>query len=127
MAMMKRSVLALGLVALGACADPPGPQSSGLTAPAGWSSMANEQTNADRPLTSNDTIDVETYGGALRISNMPQPAHLVDVQYSIPYCLALVAVVGSQTLLPLTVEALGRDEVTTLARKITLSLDCSLA
>jgi 2-methylcitrate dehydratase PrpD len=70
-----------------------------------------------------DAIDVETYSGALRISNQTQPAHLVDIQYSIPYCLALVAVVGPQALLPLTCEALGHDAVTALANKVTLSVD----
>lgn len=73
-----------------------------------------------------DAIEVETYSGALRISNKAQPAHLVDVQYSIPYCLALVALTGPQILLPLTADALGRDAVTALARKVTLSLDPAL-
>lgn len=70
-----------------------------------------------------DAIEVQTYGGALRISNMSMPAHLVDIQYSIPYCLALAALVGPQSLLPLTTEGLGRAEVAKLANKVTLSLD----
>jgi 2-methylcitrate dehydratase PrpD len=73
-----------------------------------------------------DEINVETYSAALRISNQIQPVHLVDVQYSIPYCLALVALVGPQALLPLTAAALEHDEVTALANKVTLSLDPKL-
>lgn len=73
-----------------------------------------------------DAIDVETYGGALRITNKLLPANLVDVQYSIPYCLALAVIVGSQALLPLTTEALENDEVTALASKVSLSLDSAL-
>lgn len=73
-----------------------------------------------------DAIEVETYGGALRITNKLHPTNLVDVQYSIPYCLALAVVVGSQALLPLTAEALEHDEVTAMASKITLSLDPAL-
>jgi 2-methylcitrate dehydratase PrpD len=73
-----------------------------------------------------DAIEVETYGGALRISNTADPAHLVDVQYSIPYCLALAAMAGPRVLLPLTAEALEHVEARTLARRVTVSLDPSL-
>jgi 2-methylcitrate dehydratase PrpD len=70
-----------------------------------------------------DRIEVETYSGALRLPNTTNPDNLVDVQYSIPYCLALGALVGPSALLPLTNEALGRPEVCALARKVELSLD----
>jgi 2-methylcitrate dehydratase PrpD len=70
-----------------------------------------------------DAIEVETYSGALRITNRPDPANAIDVQFSIPYCLALVALVGPQTLLPVTAEALTHDGATALARKVKLSLN----
>jgi 2-methylcitrate dehydratase PrpD len=70
-----------------------------------------------------DAIEVETYSGALRITNKSHPTNLIDVQYSIPYCLALTAFAGSQALLPLTTEALVHDGVTELASKVTLSLN----
>jgi 2-methylcitrate dehydratase PrpD len=73
-----------------------------------------------------DRIEVETYGGALRISNKPAPANLVDVQYSIPYCLALVALVGPQALLPITSRILALGDVKELAGKVLLSLDHKL-
>lgn len=69
-----------------------------------------------------DAIEVDTYGGALRISNTPCPSNPIDVQYSIPYCLALAALAGPQSLLPLTAEALLRPDVAVLAEKVTLSL-----
>ena len=70
-----------------------------------------------------DAIEVETTSGAMRISNRAQPENLIDAQYSIPYCLALAAFRGAQALLPLTAEALAHDdELTGLARKVTLSL-----
>lgn len=65
-----------------------------------------------------DRIQVETYSGALRISNNAKCANTVDVQYSIPYCLALVALQGPQTLLPVTTEALSHDGVVALAEKV---------
>lgn len=67
-----------------------------------------------------DLIEVETYSGALRISNKANPLNLTDIQYSIPYCMGLVALIGRETLLPLTVDALGRDDVQALAEKVTL-------
>ncbi|WP_051055407.1 MmgE/PrpD family protein [Rhodococcus opacus] len=70
-----------------------------------------------------DAIEVETTSGALRITNKVCPTNLIDVQYSIPYCLALAATAGAQALLPLTDEALRQDGVTALARKVKLSLN----
>ncbi|MBN9306992.1 MAG: 2-methylcitrate dehydratase [Devosia sp. 67-54] len=70
-----------------------------------------------------EAIEVQTYSGALRIANSPRPRHLVDVQYSIPYCLALAALVGQESLLPLGPEALGRKEVEVLAERVSVTLD----
>ncbi len=67
-----------------------------------------------------DAVEVETYGAALRISNKVDPENLTDVQYSIPYCMALVALNGSEILLPLTSASLAREGVRALAQKISL-------
>jgi 2-methylcitrate dehydratase PrpD len=73
-----------------------------------------------------DGIDVETYAGALRIANRPEPISFTDIQFSIPYCLGLVALGGRQALLPMTADALGRPEVVAIARKVSLRLDAEL-
>lgn len=70
-----------------------------------------------------DSIAVETTSGGLRISNRTQPSNLIDVQYSIPYCVALSIVLGEQALLPLTSGALNDARVEALAAKVTLSLN----
>ncbi|WP_105432999.1 MmgE/PrpD family protein [Neorhizobium sp. T6_25] len=70
-----------------------------------------------------EAIDVETTSGALRISNRVRPSNLIDVQYSIPYCLALAAVAGPQALLPLTREALSHRGVSAIASRVKLSLN----
>lgn len=67
-----------------------------------------------------EAIEVDTYAGALRISNKTDPENLTDIQYSIPYCLGLVALAGPGMLLPLTTQSLGRDDVRKLAQKVTL-------
>ncbi|MBW6424372.1 MmgE/PrpD family protein [Rhizobium sp. XQZ8] len=70
-----------------------------------------------------DAIGVESTSGALRISNRDNPTNLVDVQYSIPYCLALATLRGPQALLPPTPAVLGQSAVVDLARKVTLSVN----
>ena len=65
-------------------------------------------------------VEVETYGGALRITNRTRPDNLVDAQYSIPYCLGLVALRGNAALLPLTDAALFQDDVSDFADRVTL-------
>src|SRR3546814_3261297 len=69
-----------------------------------------------------DAVEVHNYRGAFNLSNRPDPANLVDVQYSIPYCLGLVALLGPDALLPLKERALGRSDVTAFARKVSLRL-----
>ncbi len=68
-------------------------------------------------------IKVETTSGAMRISNRAQPDNLIDVQYSIPYCLALAVLRGPSALLPLTEAALGHEDVSGMAKKVMLTLN----
>lgn len=69
-----------------------------------------------------DAIEVATHSGALRTLNTPRPANLVEIQYSIPYCLAIAAIAGPSALLPLTREQLFREDISALAEKVTLRL-----
>ena len=70
-----------------------------------------------------DAVEVHIYRGAFNLSNRIAPANLVDVQYSIPYCLGLVALEGAEALLPLRESVLHRPEVSAFARKVSLHLD----
>ena len=70
-----------------------------------------------------ETMAVDIHAAGLRISNKADPENSVDVQYSIPYVLALAALHGPETLMPVTAEALGMPEVVDLARRVSLSLD----
>lgn len=73
-----------------------------------------------------ESIEVATYAGALRIANRPEPSGFTDIQFSIPYCLALVAIDGPDALLPLTPSAMDRPDVVALARRVSLRLDPEL-
>jgi 2-methylcitrate dehydratase PrpD len=70
-----------------------------------------------------DAIHVGAYSGALRISNHPAPRNLAEAQYSIPYCLGLVAVDGAEALLPMTEASLGNEAAEAVARKVSLSIE----
>ena len=72
------------------------------------------------------SIEVATYSGALRLANRPCPQGFTDIQFSIPYCLALVAIEGPDALLPLTEKAVERPDVVGLAEKVSLRLDPEL-
>jgi 2-methylcitrate dehydratase PrpD len=73
-----------------------------------------------------EAIEVETYGGALRIANRPRPEGFTDIQFSIPYCLGLAAVDGPEALLPLMEAAVGRPDVMAIAERVTVRLDPEL-
>ncbi|MFD2262889.1 MmgE/PrpD family protein [Lacibacterium aquatile] len=73
-----------------------------------------------------DGMKVDIHAAGLRISNRASPQNLTDVQYSIPYCLALVALHGPEVLVPATLDTLKLDGVRELAEKVQLSLDAEL-
>lgn len=72
------------------------------------------------------TVDVHIFGWALKLGNRPDPDNLIDVQYSIPYCIALAAVAGSAVMLPLQNDALNKAGATDFAHKVSLHLDPNL-
>jgi 2-methylcitrate dehydratase PrpD len=73
-----------------------------------------------------DAIHVSAYSGALRIPNAPRPRNLVDAQYSIPYCLALVALRGADALLPMSEADLHDRRAEAFAEKVSISIDPGL-
>lgn len=70
-----------------------------------------------------DAIEVDSYSGALRLTNRPDPEGFTEIQFSIPYCLGLVALHGREALLPLTGDFVERPEIVAIARKVSLRLD----
>jgi len=70
-----------------------------------------------------EAIEVDSYSGALRLTNRPDPEGFTEIQFSIPYCLGLVALHGREALLPLTGDFVERPEIVAIARKVSLRLD----
>lgn len=63
-------------------------------------------------------ILVEAYSGALRIPNTPTPLTVVDAQYSIPYCIGLVAVKGLDALARMGPSDLGNKHAEAIAKRV---------
>lgn len=70
-----------------------------------------------------ESIRVETTSGALRISNLTQPRNLIDMQYSIPYCLANALRNGPAGMVRLDEGAVGDPVVEALAERVSLVLE----
>ncbi len=73
-----------------------------------------------------DTVDVFTFERALRLNNYADPDTLEGAQYSLPFCLAVAAVGGSEALLPLSPDWLHRPDIVALARRVNLHIDTEL-
>lgn len=71
-------------------------------------------------------VEVHTFGRALRLTNATAPESLEGAQYSIPFSLAVGAVLGREALLPMRAACLVRPEVAAFARKVELYVDPQL-
>jgi 2-methylcitrate dehydratase PrpD len=76
-------------------------------------------------LTSQDIVSVEvhTFGWAAKLGNAVRPDTLVEIQYSLPYCLAIGLVEGGNALVPISDALLGRDDISQLAERVTIEID----
>ncbi len=69
------------------------------------------------------SVEVETFGWALRLGNKHQPSTLVDMQYSLPYCIAIAAIEGRDALAPLGTDLLKRQDLSTFCERVRLSIN----
>ena len=88
--------------------------------------LLNLMATHDIPAAAIRHVAVHVYDGALRLSNRPDPANLVDVQYSIPYCLGLAALRGRDALVPLRPDCLDDAPVSAFAQRVSLHHDPAL-
>ena len=73
-----------------------------------------------------EKIRVDTFKRSLTLNNYPDPDSLESAQYSFPFCLALMALRGKESFLPIRPEFLMQSEVIELARRVELRLDPEL-
>ncbi|CAN7630056.1 MmgE/PrpD family protein [Ensifer adhaerens] len=69
------------------------------------------------------SIEVQTFQWALRLSNTVSPNTLTEIQYSLPYCIAIAVVDGAAALAPVGGAQLGRPDLMEFARKVRLSVN----
>ena len=69
-----------------------------------------------------ERINVHSFAQALRLANSHNPQTLVGVQYSLPFCLAVLAIEGQEALLPVSEDLLSREDLARFAERVTLSI-----
>ncbi|MCU0559415.1 MAG: MmgE/PrpD family protein [Desulfobacterales bacterium] len=73
-----------------------------------------------------ERVEVFTFNRAINLNNHPDPASLEQSQFSLPFCLAVIALDGPQALLPLSADLLGRPQLAAFARKVSLHHDSAI-
>ena len=73
-----------------------------------------------------ESIRVETFKQAANLNNLADPATPESGQYSVPYSMAIAAVLGEDALSPTTSECLHHPDIVKLAKKIEVIHDQSM-
>jgi 2-methylcitrate dehydratase PrpD len=84
-----------------------------------WQDLVGEGLCADDV----EQVDVHTFQRAVDLNPLPDPATLEQAQFSLPFCLAALALKGLHALLPLSADLLGRPELEAFARNVSLLCD----
>lgn len=69
------------------------------------------------------SVKVHTFQWAQRLQNKISPENLIEVQYSLPFCLAVAIRHGPSALAPIDESVLGDREVHSIAGSVTLVVD----
>ena len=67
-----------------------------------------------------DLMEVRTFAWALKLGNATEPHNIVELQYSLPYCLAIAAIEGRESLMPVLSSLLDRPDLARLAQNVRL-------
>lgn len=68
-------------------------------------------------------VEVETFSWVLKLGNKKRPSTIVDIQYSLPYCLAIAALEGRTGLAPLRPDLIGREDLSAFAEKVRITVN----
>jgi 2-methylcitrate dehydratase PrpD len=75
------------------------------------------------PVNEIESVHVETFMQAANLNNLTNPPSIESAQYSVPYCMAIAAVLGEDALSPATSDCLHQDGIIKFAEKITVKRD----
>jgi len=73
-----------------------------------------------------ESVEVHTYSATFNLSNLPAPRNLVEAQYSVPFCIATLALRGKEALLPMDASAIDDPAVRAFARCVTIHRDATI-
>jgi len=71
-------------------------------------------------------IQVDTFLQSAGLNNLADPPSLESAQYSVPYCMAVAAVLGEDALTPMSIDSLHNATAVKLASTITVTRDKTL-
>jgi 2-methylcitrate dehydratase PrpD len=69
------------------------------------------------------SVEVETFGWALKLGNVLKPSNLVEIQYSLPYCIAVAVMEGRDALAPIGEGLLNREDLSEFAREVKITVN----
>ncbi|MGR9418803.1 MmgE/PrpD family protein [Rhizobium leguminosarum] len=69
------------------------------------------------------SVEVETFGWVLKLGNSLKPSNLVEIQYSLPYCIAIAVLEGRDALAPIDDSLLNRQDLSEFARKVSTTVN----
>jgi 2-methylcitrate dehydratase PrpD len=72
------------------------------------------------------SVEVHTYGATFNLSNRAAPRDLVEAQYSVPFCIALLALHGRDALLPMDRECLDDRAARDFAGRVMIHRDAAI-
>jgi 2-methylcitrate dehydratase PrpD len=65
-------------------------------------------------------VEVHTYAATFSLSNVSEPDTLINVQYSVPFCIGICALRGKAGLRPVETDVLADPEIRAFAKRVTL-------
>jgi 2-methylcitrate dehydratase PrpD len=71
-------------------------------------------------------IHVDTFRQSAELNNLSDPPSLESAQFSVPFCMAVAAILGEDALAPMGPEVLGNASVISLAGKISVRHEMSM-
>ncbi|HYC38531.1 MAG TPA: MmgE/PrpD family protein [Usitatibacter sp.] len=70
-----------------------------------------------------ESVEVHTYSGTFNLPNAARPPDYLEVQFSVPYCLAIRALHGRAALMPIEHAVVGDEALAAFAERIMLHPD----
>lgn len=71
-------------------------------------------------------VHVDTFAEAAALNNSADPDNIISAQYSLPFTMAVAAVLGEDAVSPLTGDIIGNPDVVRLSERITINYDSDM-